>query len=441
MEDVVDVRVHTMGPPSYSMSIRTQRKISGQKLLTLFAKGYAKKHGLAGELGLRGVENLTTVRGWKGDVIVEKKKKKVWFPRRPRGVAYVGGSITEQREGWRPRIHALLGGKEIPAYCGNAGSTLLAFAATTWARDADAVVLEVCINDGDTILEADGDATNVRRALEGLVRAFIEKGKAVLFVDMFLRDDLPKERLTGTRAWIDADDPKRAASVYHDDVPKLHARIAHHYGAAVINLCDTFKAIPSSTRDVLFRDDCHHTPQGAALVANLISDDLNKLWEDKQTTTRELPEPLDPEYWRPTAPERFHDVHSSGSIMERCPMTGIPAKWDWLCPGDDAQCTFDGRAFGIVTHVGPDSGAVFVTVDGKTTRVDLVDKWCYYWRQTIVMLWSGDSGHHVLRLSVDPAQPDRSKLKKPISDPLYLQNTNGLGVTPKLWLLWYCVLT
>ena len=61
----------------------------------------------------------------------------------PLRVCYLGGSVTEQKAGWRPRVTSWLQSRlstngrrravsEIPAFCGNAGSKLLSFMVRDW---------------------------------------------------------------------------------------------------------------------------------------------------------------------------------------------------------------------------------------------------------------------------------------------------------------------
>ena len=454
------MQVHYVGPKAaLSLSVRRgDKKLRAAKVVSVFAKAYLKKYGEALGVSLRlslsvdGSREIdaSTDVSCEETLFIGPSKNKCFFPKRLRAVAYVGGSITAQREGWRPRFHAWLrqktGATSIDAFCGNAGSTLLAFCAQDWVAKADAVVLEVAVNDGDAILEANGDETTVARALEGLIRSFRQEKKAVLIVDMFLRDDLPKTHLSGTRAWVDADDLREAAKTYQEKVPQLHRRIANHYGCGLIDLNETFKTIPREARDDIFRDDCHHTLRGAAFVAELVAEKLEALWATSQENDGALPEPLDPDFWRTSPAKQFTDFSFSEStlmprsVADRCPLSGQPASWVWLHPGDEVSCKFYGRAFGLLTCVGPDTGSVVVEVDGQKTKVDLVDQWCYYWRTTIVMLYQGSLGDHRLRLTVDSQMPDRTKLKKPISDPRYLEEV-GLSKTPKLWLMWYCVLS
>eukprot|EP00976_Prorocentrum_cordatum_P021616 440942-Prorocentrum_minimum.AAC.1 len=169
-------------------------------------------------------------------------------PKRLR-VVYVGGSITAQRAGWRPRVQEWLNERipvnldhyEFSASMGNVGSKVLAFVTDDWVNThaPDLVFIETVVNDGDNVLET-GDEAGIGRALEGapsfhylyslrfsgrhpanslhltstpphqillkplffagIVRGISAFNPAVtiVFVYMFVRDDLPSERRTGT---------------------------------------------------------------------------------------------------------------------------------------------------------------------------------------------------------------------------------------------------
>ena len=383
-------------------------------------------------------------------------------------VCYLGGSITEQRDGWRPRFHAWLSKRletsvtAVDAFCGNAGSTLLAFTTKDWVIRAapDAIFVEVAVNDGDCLLEAGGAGTargrDVSRALEGIVRGIREAlpDAAIVFVEMFLRGDLPSARRSGTKAWVDAAAGDGAADVYHVDVVKAHGAVAARYGCAQLSLIDFFRGFPSRGLDALFRDDCHHLEAGADYAAWAVAAGVEALLVgDAGGEARcPLPRPLDATFWRSNGAHRFDgdpNFLTPGRPLagdpprgtaDRCPVTGRPAAWTWLfaADGESAKCHFDGTALGILTHVGPDSGRLAVSVDGGApVVVDMVDEWCYYWRSTIVMLATGlERGFHDATITVLPGPPDRSRLKRPITDPNFLEHPH-LGIAPKLWLMWF----
>jgi hypothetical protein len=151
-------------------------------------------------------------------------------------VIFCGGSVTAQRDGWRPafqrwldgHLPAPLGHDHVCAALGNCGSKVLAFMLNDWVvppceRTPDLVVLEAAINDGDALLESGGDAHAIRRALEGCVRGIRAAAPhaEILLVIAHLRTELPAARRSGTLAWAHGDAPD-AASVYADLVPRIH---------------------------------------------------------------------------------------------------------------------------------------------------------------------------------------------------------------------------
>ncbi|KAH8053930.1 serine-type exopeptidase [Aureococcus anophagefferens] len=461
------------------------RPLTAKKVLKAFAAAYAKKTGEAldvASLGLRADAKAHADGGRLRRALSRPKPS----------VCYLGGSITEQRDGWRPRFHAWLAKRletsvtAVDAFCGNAGSTLLAFTTKDWVIRAapDAIFVEVAVNDGDCLLGAGGAATargkDVSRALEGIVRGIREAlpDAAIVFVEMFLRGDLPSARRSGTKAWVDAAAGDGAADVYSVDVVNAHGAVAARYGCAQLSLIDFFRGFPPRGLDALFRDDCHHQEAGADQRRKRVrNSQLQRLLSRPFSTRADyaawavaagveallvgdaggearcpLPRPLDAAFWRSNGAHRFDgdpNFLTPGRPLagdpprgtaDRCPVTGRPAAWTWLfaADGESARCHFDGTALGILTHVGPDSGRLAVSVDGgKPVVVDMVDEWCYYWRSTIVMLATGlERGFHDATITVLPGPPDRSRLKRPITDPNFLEHPH-LGIAPKLWLMWF----
>uniref|UniRef100_A0A7S0NNL2 SGNH hydrolase-type esterase domain-containing protein n=1 Tax=Calcidiscus leptoporus TaxID=127549 RepID=A0A7S0NNL2_9EUKA len=130
----------------------------------------------------------------------------------PLRVCYLGGSVTEQRVGYRPRVtrwleqmrcSSRLVVQEVPAFCGNCGSKVLAFMVAEWvvARRPHLVIVELAINDGDTLLETE-DSDSLGAALEGIVRHVRDALPTceLCVLCMFVRDDLPLHRRTGSKA-------------------------------------------------------------------------------------------------------------------------------------------------------------------------------------------------------------------------------------------------
>ena len=186
------------------------------------ALGYPEKFGVcSGDLAL---EELLMPRAGLPRTAAALEGSPLEEAGEPLRVCYLGGSVTEQRTGYRPRVTKWFEStakrrgvrvEEVPAFCGNCGSKVLAFMIADWvvARRPHLVFIELAINDGDTLLETD-DEVGVGSALEGIVRhvrdALPRCELCLLY--MFVRDDLPLHLRTGSKAWSENEDAAAAAT-------------------------------------------------------------------------------------------------------------------------------------------------------------------------------------------------------------------------------------
>ena len=203
------------------------------------------------------------------------------FGDEPLRVCYLGGSVTEQSAGYRPRVTQWLRAcaapsrvavEEVPAFCGNCGSKVLAFMVSDWVvrRRPHLVLIELAINDGDTLLETE-DESSLGSAVEGIVRYVRDALPAaeICMLHMFVRDDLPLSQRSGSKAWAENDDA-HAAATYSARIPRLHGRVCARYGAPSIDLNPLMGRLPHELRSRVFRDDCHLLEPGAAFAAAAI---------------------------------------------------------------------------------------------------------------------------------------------------------------------------
>lgn len=384
-------------------------------------------------------------------------------------IAYVGGSITAQRDGWKNRVHSWLtheyrpnenvGLEQVNVAVGNVGSKVISFLTDEWIIEhaPDIVFLETVVNDGDSLLE-DGDSANVRRALEGIVRRVRTKlpRTEIVFVYMLLRGDVPTNRRTGTKAWADGG-VGDALCLYHRDAVAIHEAVAEHYGCPSINVIGALKWAPSTVLDRLFRDDCHHTPAGASLVASVVGRALQTMLgsanggaRDGQMMNMTVPSPLDARLWSSGEALKLAEAQvafkggtrqAHHTRLDLDPITGKPDQWWLLSPGDMITFHFAGTAVGLLTHLGPDAGVLegslsLANGDVLPLRCKLFDSWCYYYRLGVVILAEGlPAGSHTLRLRLSAAGPDRSCLKRPLS-----AGPGPVQGTLKLWVAYMLVM-
>ena len=161
------------------------------------------------------------------------------------------------------------------------------------------VVIELAINDGDTLLETEEPAS-IGAALEGIVRHIRDAlpHTELCLLCMFVRDDLPLHLRTGSKAWADNDDAS-AAATYHKRIPQLHGRVCERYGIPTLHLSPLMRRLPSNVRGAVFRDDCHLLDDGAAFAAAAISAALREAMcgGSAAAAISALPEPVHAKPW------------------------------------------------------------------------------------------------------------------------------------------------
>jgi hypothetical protein len=346
------------------------------------------------------------------------------------------------------------------------------------ARRPHAVFIELAINDGDTLLETE-DGESIGSALEGIVRHVRDALPRceLCLLHMFIRDDLPLRLRTGSKAWAENEDAG-AASYYDVRVPQLHNKVAAHYGMPAVAMGPIMKRLPPRLRDRFFRDDCHYTDPGAAFAAAAICAALSDLLRataapSSSSGIATLPPPLHARPWGrgraeavipqqlsffypknpPTDPGAIRQFQQllmqRHTQMDMDPLnnvdaaTGAPTQRAWwlLYPGDAAEIKFTGTRLGILTMVGPDAGIVTCEVDGGThrCRVNLLDKWAYFFRLAVVSLLDDlPPGPHHAVLRFEAERPDRKVLKKPPSGPHWAAFERE-GKDHKLWLMHWLI--
>lgn len=380
-------------------------------------------------------------------------------------ICVLGGSISLQQRGYRPNLAEALRRRgvaveDLPAAVGTAGCRPLSLVVNdlVLTKQPDLLIIEVAVNDGDDLLESTpcgASAVLIRQAAEGIVRTTRRRcpQTAILFLEMFLRDDSEARKLkTGCEAWRDAkeEEAQEAIGWYHHVAPRLHREICERYGLTQIDLIPALRSLSGQERQKWFRDDCHHSDFGGEAVGNLLARLI--LWAVRQPEAParhrgSLGAPLDPDCWCNGKTIRILPGWTSEhSIRRDKDLLRLGQQTDWLLlyAGGHVTIPFKGRACGLMTLLGPDAPSLKVQVDGgPLQRVPLLDRWCYYWRDAVLLLRDGLSDTtHTLYLEMEMEASDHQCLKRPASSELwlqFLQEAHAAGRPPqKLWLSYAC---
>lgn len=356
-------------------------------------------------------------------------------------ICILGGSISLQKAGYRHHMVEALRRRgveveDVPAAVGTAGCKPLSLVVSEWviSKKPDLLLIEAAVNDGDDLLEHTplADVLGLLRAAEGIVRTVRRRSPetCIAFLEMFLRDDAEGARLvkTGTGAWMHSD-TRDAIGWYHDVAPRLHRHICRHYGLAQIDLIPAMRSLSSEVRDLWFRDDCHHTDLGGERLGLLVAKLL--LWSVRQPQPQppalqaQGPAPgkalvpaLDAQPWCNGRTLRVATgwlTQPFTRMLEKDPLHLFEqAEWLLLGAGGAATIPFKGRACGLMTMLGPDAPTLLVRIDNMAPqRLALFDRWCYYWRDAVVLLAEGlEDTTHMLHLIVEEQPPERQVLRR-----------------------------
>lgn len=187
--------------------------------------------------------------------------------RGPSSIAYLGNSVTVQKDGYRPHLHAGLihrfghDHKQVNAGFGAVGSlgSVCTMDELVIRHNPTLCFIECMTGDMGVGLHADTGP-----ALEGILRKLATIGCSACFLNLPRRD-----------ADFSPDNP----------IVALYARVAAHYGAASVNLGSPLKSKSAN----FFRDVVHTTPLGGRRTAEFILTELDGLFLEAGHTKPELP--------------------------------------------------------------------------------------------------------------------------------------------------------
>ena len=69
-------------------------------------------------------------------------------------------------------------------------------------------------------------------------------------------------------------------------------------------------------------------------------------------------------------------------------------------PGDSVSFTFQGKGFGFFDVIGPGTGSLSITIDGKEQNFSRFDKYCTYWRISYKTYENLENGVHQVTIKV-----------------------------------------
>lgn len=271
----------------------------------------------------------------------------------PGVIAYLGNSVTVQKDGYRPRLHQAL--EKLfghPHRAVNAGFGGVGSIASVCTMD-DFVVRhrpDLCFIECMTGDVGVGLHSDTGPAVEGILRKLDAIDCAACFLNLPRKDT----NFSSTNPLV-----------------ALYSTIAQHYSVFSVNLARELQ----NDAPLLLKDKTHTTPEGAALIANLIIEKLIPVLDKFDT-----PEPI-----KPLLARDYKGAHITPitDAMIRDPLASETGKWRLaysyreISPSNEVSFfSQNDELIGLLLVVGPHTGPTMI--DG--TRHDLRDRWCHYER-------------------------------------------------------------
>lgn len=278
-------------------------------------------------------------------------------------IGYLGASTLAQQNGYRPRLHTWLcqeTGNEhraVNAGLGANGSLCSVFVMDKLVLPHSPVLCFIDLSVAD--MAPFTPLSEVGPVMEGIVRKLLSQKTQICFLYMYRSDRQFREM---------------------DEVVRIHEAVAAHYGIPSINLglkLEQQILDGNLTREAICTDMLHTHPQGAAIIANHLTEALSSVFS-VDSPIAILPEQrLFLRSYEHTkvveiTNEMFLQGKSSGDGMFR-----LFYKYKTVTEHNPVSFrTMDGEVVGILAIVGKESGIISVLSNGLARDYLVWDPWC-----------------------------------------------------------------
>jgi glycosyltransferase involved in cell wall biosynthesis len=276
-------------------------------------------------------------------------------------VAYMGASVTAQKDGYRPRLHAMLQRRFAREHVMvNAGTGAIGSIGGLFLMD-------------QLVLRHRPDLCFIEYATTDTIGT-----TPAAFVGPVLEEIVCRLREAGCEPCIlllpRAQEADQGIDAYRS--------VASHHGVVLIDVAASFDAGDLTER--VLRDVVHTTFAGAETIATRIADDFDSILDPTGAPIGSEDRLFDRSFRGATlvaaTTEHLREA-SAGSVGTfRLSMPYVEVE-----PGGGFDCTFDGELVGLVVVVGPRSGVI--AAGGR--EFTLFDRWCHYERLSTVVFEPG----------------------------------------------------
>jgi hypothetical protein len=336
-------------------------------------------------------------------------------------VAYIGGSITEARDGWRDLTfswmrsnYPLAPFKQFDAAIGGTGSDLGVFRMEkdVIRHKPDLIFVEFAVNDFGL------DTESVYKTMEGIVRKTWRNNPYADICFVYTVAENVVETILNGNYQNSALAMEKIAE--HYQIPSLHL------GVEVVRLLKAGRLVFTGNPEdhpgkIVFTKDKTHplSLTGHPVYAHAVISFLKRIEENDQPKRHFLVKPYIKDNWENAKmiPLAELDLNagweelSSADELSRKFSKFMPALYKAKPPTASFTVRFEGSTLGVYDVVGPKTGIIELLVDGqKPKKVYRFDQWCNYSRIHSFFVDSLADGKHEITFIVSGKKFDKGAI-------------------------------
>ena len=181
---------------------------------------------------------------------------------------------------------------------------------------------------------------------------------------------------------------------------------------------------------VFTRDHTHPLSEsGHPLYGYILTKYLDKMKNKSKPFIHQLPQPFASNNWEKARMVNLSSQAKKGSWEKLTRENELSQKFSKFmpliykaAPGSSIQFTFTGKVLGIYDLMGPGTGMIMVSIDGKERKVNRFDYYSTYYRLGMTILADNlEDGEHTVEISVlDGGVNKKELLKEKVQE--YLAN-------------------
>ena len=331
-------------------------------------------------------------------------------------IAYMGSSVTVQKEGYRIFLQQFFREYfnrehlEICAAIGGVGAITGVF---TMNEDVinyapDLCFIEYMVSDR---IEANTPQSEIGKVIEGVVRKLNKIDCQIVFLYRYIERNLINERY------------QYALDEYE--------KIARHYNITSIDFGSYIQECidrQQYAHQSLFKDHTHTTTEGSKVAANYIGSILKSAFESNyEVEQKPNLKPIYSNNYENTAityiNENFLDNKNNyikGSCADKVKNHQSKSKdyqYIEIATDNSFQFKVKGEIIGLMVIIGRDSGIIEFSAGERTEKVMLWDKWCHYDRFSTIILSKKYAEVTEINIKITDELIDYSSCRRKIDNP------------------------